>query len=42
MIPKFSKITIMQFVNIAFVEERGQIRPATEEEKLKINIVELA
>lgn len=29
-------------VNIAFVEERGQIRPATEEEKLKINIVELA
>jgi nitrite reductase (NADH) large subunit len=28
--------------NITFVEERGQIRPATEEEKRTINVVELA
>jgi nitrite reductase (NADH) large subunit len=27
--------------NITFVEERGQIRPATEEEKRTINVVEL-
>ena len=28
--------------NITFVQERGQIRPATEAEKKSINVVELA